>query len=57
MRQGDLILAAGRARSKKTNGKKNMKKSRRTHNTLRNPQQSGGRDYLETARDKTRPTR
>ena len=59
MKQGDLILAARRVRSKKNkNGaKKNTKKSRRTQNTPRNPLQRGDRDYLETPRDKTHPTR
>ena len=33
------------------------KKIRPTQNTPRNPQQPGDRDYLETARDKPRPTR
>ena len=32
-------------------------KSRRTQNTPRNPQQTGDRDHLETACDKTRLTR
>ena len=36
---------------------KKKKKSRRTLNTPRNPQQPGDQDHLETTRDKTRPTR
>ena len=52
MRQGGLILAAGRVRSKKKRDK-----IRPTQNTPRNPQQPGDRDYLETARDETRATR
>ena len=50
MRQGVLILAAGRVRS----GKKKLKKSsksRRTQNIPRNPQQPGDRNQLETACD------
>ena len=58
MRQGGLILAAGRVRSKKKKiGKKKHGKIRPTQNTPRNPQQPGDRDYLETAREETRPTR
>ena len=37
--------------------KKTKKKSRRTQNTPRNPQQSSDRDHLEAACDETRPTR
>ena len=33
--------------------KKNAKKSRRTQNTPRNPQQPGDRDHFETARNET----
>ena len=47
MRQGGLILAAGRARSKKKKRKKT--KFRRTQNTPRNPKQPGDRDHLETS--------
>ena len=60
MRQGSLILAAGRVRSKKNEEiekKKEKKKIRPTQNTPRNPQQPGDRDHLETAIDETRPTR
>ena len=56
MRQGGLILEAGRVRSKKKNEKKTPR-SRRTQNTPRDPQQPGDRDHLETASDETRPTR
>ena len=56
MRQGGLVLAAGRVRSKKKNEKKNTK-SRRTLDTPRHPQHPGDRDHLETACDETRPTR
>ena len=55
MRQGGLILAAGRVRSKKKNIEK--KKIRPTQNTPRHPQQPGDGDHLEPARDETRPTR
>ena len=54
MRQGGLILAAGRVHSKKKTTKKT--KSRRTRNPPRSPQPSD-RDHLETACDETRPTR
>ena len=58
MRQGRLILIAGRVRSeKKKNEKNNHSKNRRTQNTPRNSQQPGDRDHLETACDETRPTR
>ena len=59
MRQGGLILAAGRVRSKKKKKieKKTPEKIRRTQNTPRNLQQPGDRDQLETARDETCPTR
>ena len=53
MRQGGLILAAGRVRLKKTKTKKETTKSRRTQN----PQQPGDRDRLEASCDETRPTR
>ena len=53
MRQGVLILAAGRVRSKE----KKTQKNRPTQTTSRNSQQPGDRDHLETARDGTRPTR
>ena len=59
MRQGGVILAVGRARSKK---KKQLKKTKHekihpTQNTPRYPQQPGDRDHLETTRDETRPAR
>ena len=58
MRQGGLILAAGRVRSKKNKiYKKAIEKKRPTENTQRNPQPSGDRDQLETARGETSPTR
>ena len=59
MTQGGLILAAGHLRSKLEDKKRRKKtqKSRLTQNTPRHPQQPGGRDHLETAYDKTRPTR
>ena len=58
MRQGGLILAAGRVRSKKKKSKiKKHEKIRPTQNTPRNPQQPGDRDHLNMARDETRPTR
>ena len=47
MRQGGLILAADRVRSKK------KKKTPHHKNTRRNPQQPGARDHLETARRNT----
>ena len=56
MRQGGLILAVARVRSKKKNGKKKHEIPPHS-NTLRNPQQPGDRDHLETACDETRPTR
>ena len=56
MRQGDLILAAGRVRSKKNKTKKKTK-FHRIQNTPRNPQQPSDRDHRETARDEARPTR
>ena len=57
MRQGGLVLAAGRVRSKKKkNRKKTHEKIRPTQNTPRNQQQPGDRDHLETACDETRPT-
>ena len=40
---------------RKKEGKKESNKSRCIRNTRRNPQQPGGRDRLETARDETRP--
>ena len=49
MRQGRLMLAARRVRSKK--------KTYRKKNIPRKPQQPGDRDHLETACDETRPTR
>ena len=49
MRQCGLILAAGRARSKKKkNEKKTRKKIHPIQNTRRNPQQPGDRVQLET---------
>ena len=59
MRQGDLILAAGRVRSekKKNRKKKHGKKIRPTRNTPRNPQQAVDRVQLETACEETRLTR
>ena len=59
MRQGGLILAAGRVRSrkKKKTGKKKLDRFCPTQNTPRNPQQPGDRDHLEAARGETRPTR
>ena len=58
MRQGVLILAAGRVRSKKKNGKKKTpQKSRPTQNTPRNLQQPSDRDHHETACDEARSTR
>ena len=56
MKQGGLILAARRVRSKKTMSKTKSRNIRPTQNTPRNPQQPGDRDHLETARDETRPT-
>ena len=57
MRQGELILAAGRVRSKKKKTeKKNTEKKRPTQNTPRSPQQPGNRVQLETARKETHPT-
>ena len=58
MGQGGLIIAAGRVHSskKKKIEKKTHEKIRPTQNTLRNPQQPGDRDHLETARDVTRST-
>ena len=53
MREGGLILGAGRVRSKK----KKHDKVRPTQNTPRNPQQLDDRDHLETARDESRPMR
>ena len=59
MRQGGLILAPGRVRSKnkKSGEKTKHEKIRPTQNTPRKPQQAGDRDDLETGRDGTRPTR
>ena len=56
MKQGGLILAARRVRSKKTMSKTKSRNIRPTQNTPRNPQQPADRDHLETARDETRPT-
>ena len=55
MRQGGLILAAGRVRSSKKKRKEKHEKIRPTQNIPRNPQQLRDRDHLETARDETRP--
>ena len=57
--RGDLILAAGRVRSKKIKRKKPPTKS---HQTLRRhtsgyPQHPGDGDHLEMVCDETRPTR
>ena len=57
MRQGGLILAVGRVRSKKKKSLKDDEKIRPTENTPRKPQQPGDRDHLETASDETCPTR
>ena len=58
MRQGGLILAASRVRSKrKTKSKKKSKKSRPTENTPRNPHQASDRDQLDTDCDESRLTR
>ena len=58
MRQGGLILAVGRVRSKKNKTeKKNQSKIRPAQDIQRYPQQPGDRDNLETARNETRPTR
>ena len=59
MRQGGLILAAGRVRSKKKKNRKkeNHGKIRPTQNTPRNPKQPGDRVQLETTCEETRPTR
>ena len=59
MRQGDLILAAGRVRSKneKYSGVEKNTESCRAQNTPRSSQQPGDRDRLETACDETRPMR
>ena len=59
MKQGGLILAAGRVRSKKkkTIKMKKTRKNRPAQNTPRNPQQHGDRVQLETACEQTRPTR
>ena len=57
--RGGLVLAVGRVRSKKKQNRK-IKKQEKIHptqNTPRKPQQPGERDPLETAREKTRPTR
>ena len=51
------MLAAGRVRSKKKEKKKNTEKKSPPPNTPLNPQQPGDRDYHETAREKTHPTR
>ena len=57
MRQGGLILAASRVRSKKKKTRKQTQKNPPHPNTPRNTQQPGDRDHFETARDETRPTR
>ena len=57
MRQGGLVLAAGRVRSKEKKRTKKTGKIRPTQNTPRNPQPPGDRDQLETARGETRPRR
>ena len=58
MRQGCLVLAVGRMRSKQRKRKKNTK----SHQTLKTrheiyPQQPGDRDHPETACSETHPTR
>ena len=56
--RGGLVLAVGRVRSKKNKSrKKKHEKIHPTQNPPRKPQQPGDRDHLETAREKTRPTR
>ena len=59
MRQGGLILAAGRVcvQRKKSRKKNQTRKIPPHQNTPRNSQQPGDRYHLETAREETRPTR
>ena len=57
MRQGGLILAVGRVRSKKKKSLKDNEKIRPTENTPRKPQQPGDHDRLKTACNETRLTR
>ena len=56
MKQGGLIIAAGRVRSKKKQNRKKHEKIRPTKSTPRKPQYPGDRDQLETTRDETRRT-
>ena len=58
MRQGGLILAAGRVRSKnnKIGEEKHEKVPPHPKYTTKPTQQPGNRDRVETARDETRPT-
>ena len=56
MRQGTLVLVAGRVRSKKKKGI-NIRNPITLKNTPRNPQQPGDREPFETAFNETRPTR
>ena len=57
MRQGGLILAAGRVRSKKNKKNKKTKNPEKIcpiQNTPRNPHQLADRDHLETTSDERR---
>ena len=56
MRQGGLILAAGRMRSKKKNDPP-PQRNPAAPKTRQNPQQPGDRDHFEACCDKTRPMR
>ena len=59
MRQGCLVLAVGRVRSKEREGKKITRsptKHQKTHHEIY-LQQPGDRDHLETATGETGPTR
>ena len=59
MRQGCLVLAVGRVRSKQSKTKKTNEippDTKKTHHEIY-PQQPGDRDHLETAYSETRPTR
>ena len=53
----ESTLTAPGVRNKKCKLMENAKKSRLTKKSLREPQQPGDRDHLETACDETRPTR
>ena len=59
MRQGGLILAAGRVRSnkKKIGKKKHKKNPPHPKHTTKSTAARGDHDHLKTARDETRPTR